>query len=285
MSMIETHLSDNAIGSTEPMVSAPQNVSRAGRLLIVAIEISLVVVLAFLVIRLVYGMATPQSDFSNEFVAAGAPIDTQGEATYQTVVSFDPFYRQLSAESSPAQVAPETKLKITVAGLRVGPNGSGAAIIEAQGTGQKLVLVGGEISPGVRLARLFPDRIEITRRGLRETVYMTKPDATTGISADIDDRVPEPEQTSRSGLAELLVTLTLEPVRSGGRLTGFRVMEGSDANSLAQARLEVEDVILSVNGSPLTSFERVEELGEELSGADVLTLEIERRGERLIISL
>jgi general secretion pathway protein C len=285
MSMTLTHVSDTDIGDTAAIVSAPQSVPRGARLFVGGIELSLVAILAYFIVQMFYGAITPQPNLSASFRAIEAVNSIQGPIQYQKIVSFDPFYRQLSAQNAPRQIAPETKLKITVAGLRVGPDGSGSAIIASQGSDQKLVLVGDEISPGVFLSRLYPDRIEITQRGLRETVYMTKPDNGTRGAVYKNNRQSDSIQTGGFDVSDLFSKFTLGPVRRGNRLVGFRVMEGSDTNSLAQTGLEVEDVILSVNGAPLTSFERVQELGEELSGAKELIVELERRGERLTISL
>ncbi|WP_262696252.1 type II secretion system protein N [Kordiimonas aquimaris] len=269
-------------------VSAVQ-VPKMGRWLIGFIEALMIVCLAYLIVSVFYAFIAPRPDFAATFHAASQTVSrTNEKAPYDTIVAFDPFYRKLGAVEVQT-AAPESSLKITIAGLRVGDDGSGAAIIDVQGDGQKLISLGEEITRGITLSRIFADRVEINRRGVRETVYMAKqPTIERNQVANASQAVSTVESRgSGVDFADVLARIRLAPLKdeASRRISGFRVTNETPASLLAGTGLAVDDVIKSVNGSRLSSFERMQELGEELQTATAITIEIERRGQKMTLTL
>lgn len=274
--------------------AATSQVAPKGRALVMIVELLLIIILAYLVVNTFYAYITPRPDFTAA-AQADASVKTASarQVSYDTIVGFDPFYRETQTATPLSRAVPESSLDIVIAGLRANADGKGAAILDIQGNGQKLVSLGDEISPGIKLSQIFVDRIEINRRGVRETVYMTKP---SGVVSSPQNNINtskaalkgiSTEPARSNDLSAVLTRIQLEPVRDGSsrRFKGFRVTEGTPQPLLLAAGLEVGDVILAVNGSPLTSFERMQELGEELQFETSITIDIERRGQQIALTL
>ena len=282
-------ISDIVNAGTEqpgPPGSAMRNVSQRWRLAVTLVEILLLIVFAYLLVTIVYQIITPRPDV---YAALQSQANVSQQRTdrvdYKTIVSFDPFYRE-TGSAPQTQAAPESNLRLVITGLRTDGTGGGAAIIDAQDGGQKLVTIGGEISPGISLSEVYADRVVINRRGARETVYMVKPKAPTQASSAVPVLSRQPiGNTLPEDFGGILAGLRLEPVRRNGRIGGFRVQDETSPTVLQAVGIEVGDIIIAVNGSRLSSFERLQELGEELRGAARIKVEIERRGQPLALTL
>lgn len=281
---------------------------------IVAVEVALVILLAYQLAQLTF-------TFLDDDTAAPVALRPAGqgagqvagqEADVSRLTGFDPFYRQIAAAEAPQQqtAIPESSLKIEVFGLRAGADGQGSAIVKMQGDDdQKLVRVGEPVSAGVTLVGVYADRLEVRRRGNREAVYL-RPQSERGVRAPAPTRPDasgarrtasrQPAAAQRSSQARAsapsnqsgyspaaaritsaIKSLALTPVRRNGRISGFRLPDAVPP-MVAALGLEAGDILLKANGSSLASFERIEELGEELAGADRLELEIERRGQTIV---
>ena len=186
------------------------------------------------------------------------------------------------------EVAPESRLNIALRGVRVGADEqSGSAIIDAENGRQRIVRVGDEIAPGITVEAIHPDRIEINRRGARESLYLRDRErrqarqAASGAPA-----APAPGQVPASGprtpeIDQILEELDLGPRLRDGQLIGFDI--GSDANRdwLARFGLEPGDVILALNDTPVSAPDA---LARALSTSGEMRLSIERDGQRLTLT-
>lgn len=202
-------------------------------------------------------------------------------------LSFDPFYREEKKALAQPTFAPESSMKLTIFGLRADGKGGGSVILKTGSDDQTLVAVGDEIMKGVSLAGVYADRIEISRAGVRETVFMYPEEVRKkGASTQLRKRASGNRDTASSAgrvtAFSALTALDLKPVRTQGRVSGFVVGSAAKENSLGLTDLMKGDIITSVNGEKLTSFERLIELPEELAEDSVLVLEYERRGEQRI---
>lgn len=274
---VENRTETNAANAAN-MVRAP----RTGRLLITVVEILLFLLLVYVAYAFIYGAFAPDQFRIGQ---GSAPEEQRGQppvADNSLLREFDPFFRRMG--EAPEAAAPESSLNLVIAGLRTDGAGNGSAIVNAQEGGQKLVQVGEEIIAGVILRRVFEDRIEISRRGVRETVFMVKSRAGARPAKTGPSGAAMPHEAGFS-LADLLGRLNLEPVRRGGRIAGFRVGAAAESQEAQAVGFEPDDIILSVNGQLMTSFERLAELGEELAGADTFEIIIERRGAQMTLSL
>jgi len=196
------------------------------------------------------------------------------------LLSFDPFFRDAVApdERTESQL-PESILNIQVFGLRARTDGSGSAIIKVQDGDQRLAQVGDTIATGVQLTAVYPDRLELRRAGVKEAVYL-RPQLERAVKKQpLPVTAPQKSAERREETIGLgLSSLALTPVRRDRRIIGFRLPDALPALLLASG-LEGGDVLVRANGSPLSSFERLQEIGEGLSANSSLALQIERRGQ------
>ncbi|WP_262689878.1 type II secretion system protein N [Kordiimonas aestuarii] len=241
-------------------------------------EVAATIALAYIAVQFSHGLMMPARGVVPTGTFAAKAVSTQ-DKDYSALLSFDPFFRTL-ADGAPAssEAAPESSLKLALYGVRADGDGKGTAIITASGDAQKLVRIGDELTSGVSLSAVYADRIEVSRRGIREAVYL-KPKGERG--STIAPR-PATAQTAATeggeGFLAALVTLDLAPVIREGRLVGFRIGDGAIGALPGRFSFEEGDILMAVNGSPLTSFERLGELPDEFARATSLTLEIERNG-------
>jgi general secretion pathway protein C len=89
------------------------------------------------------------------------------------VVTRHVFGEATTAAAAAAPVAAEPGTAITLRGVIAGTRrGKGYAIVSSDGQASATVAEGQEIRPGVRLDAVYPNRIEISRNGARETIAL-----------------------------------------------------------------------------------------------------------------
>lgn len=189
----------------------------------------------------------------------------------------------------------------------------GVAMIDGAGGGERAFRVGDEVLPGVRLAAVHADSIELTRAGANETLRLvrdtnldpanivrptpgsakaaqtlTTPAPKAGaIPANIPAPVGVPAQQwqrtlerLRNDPAELMQRVQVVPVLDGGRLAGVRIhTSGADAQLLAQAGLQAGDVVTAVNGQRVDSLERGQQILATLGSAASVRVTVLRNGK------
>lgn len=255
------------------------------------IETGLVLALAWILIRLAWVLAVP--GHLGPWPAGEGPLAAypaqNTEADYSVLLSSNPF----AAGASPARVAqqntraPETSLNLVLAGIRAGAGNEGAAIIRTPDNRQGLYRTGDEIVTGVRLTAVMPGRAILSKSGVLESLSLV-PER---------DRLSEPGGPADSAtvqsaaaitvpeLADLFSAIDMRAYRIDGRIRGFRLVEEEGGNRLAAIGLQSGDILVSVNGTAMVSAERLEELSEELAGAETLEITLERDGRHQTLTL
>ncbi len=190
--------------------------------------------------------------------------------------------------------------------------GSGVAVIDA-GDGEKAYRAGETIEGGVKLARVYPDHAILTRDGAEETLALTRdrnlqpaeivrqpgsgaarnarqPSATNapspaapanaaGQTAHASPQLQQAIDRARANPEELARRLQIVPVLDGGRMTGIRLSAGpADAPLMNQMGLRPGDVVTSVNGSPVDSLARGQQIIEGLRNASSARVTVLRDG-------
>ena len=261
--------------------SPPRNL----RVAILFVELLLVILIAYLAAQFTFRLleVDPSVDGSLPSVEAVEQVS----ASTETLTSFDPFFREVGDVTAQQQTAVrESSLRLEVFGLRASPNGEGSAIIKTQNGDQKLVKIGDRVANGVTLAAVYPDRLEVNRAGVREAIYL-RPQRERQIQTITTPRPSAPVAASRASDTGPEIDLTkfnLSPVRRDRRIVGFQVPDPLPLQLLGSG-IEAGDVLTHANNEPLTSFERLEEIGEELSGTSQLMLGLERRGEQMTLTV
>lgn len=198
-----------------------------------------------------------------------------------------------------AQPAPQTRLNMTLRGVRSGANGS--AVIETPNQGQRSIPVGGEIAPGVTLVAVEDERVIINRNGARESLFLTEAAArrareqqSAPQSARPASPAPAAADSALSGQPDLELArrldrgdwidgLRLEPLLEDGRLSGMRVRETSARDVLRASGLMPGDVITRLNGEPLTRASAAAQVMGDLENATEIAVTVRRGAEEITL--
>lgn len=175
----------------------------------------------------------------------------------------------LPPSETPSAVAP----KLVLRGI-VQRAGGAAAVIETGDGRQRLVRVGGQVVPGVRLEQVMRNSVELAIGSTRQMLRFD------GAAAPAEPAAP----AAPPGVGVLAGTvnayrLGMEATRKGGRVRGFAVIDTARLPLLQQAGLRPGDVVLAVNGAPLVSEEKLMELPNEVAGAYSVVISFERGGQ------
>lgn len=187
---------------------------------------------------------------------------------------------------------------------------AGVAVIDA-GEGEKAYRAGETIAAGVKLARVYPDHAVLMRDGVEETLALTRdrnlqpaeivhapgsaparnarsataastPGTTPNAPAQAAHASPQVQQTidrARTNPEEFARRLQIVPVLDGGRMTGIRISAGAaDASLMSQMGLRPGDVVTSVNGAPVDSLARGQQIIEGLRNASSARVTVLRDG-------
>ncbi|HET8898184.1 MAG TPA: type II secretion system protein N [Rhodanobacteraceae bacterium] len=204
-----------------------------------------------------------------------------------------------------ASAGNRTSLKLVLHGTVAEHDGEdGYAIIaDAKGSARSYH-VGDAIEDGVTLAAVYADRVVLDNHGRHETLSLPRTTLTPAAAPAADSPTggapsanpPKPIfiapnvatgsvgwQQARADLrdnpAKALQQFDIQPVLDGTRLRGVR-LGGGAANPLAAAAgLGADDVVTAVNGIPLDSLSRGQELMGKLQGARHVRLTVERGGQ------
>lgn len=187
--------------------------------------------------------------------------------------------------ASPAETAPDTRLRLELLGLFQHPDPAMAgAIIAEQGKEGELFRVGATVPGNASLEEILPDRVILLRAGQREALRLKEPEL-SGVDGGeamnapaarvgrLDRRAamdrpaaPPPVTTDPANLGEdlsvqrnmIIQQMGLAP----GDGEGYRIGPSAPAELLQQVGLRQGDVLVSVNGHTL---------GEE--GSDIAALQ------------
>ena len=198
-----------------------------------------------------------------------------------------------TAHGLAAPVAPASG-NLRLKGVMAGGSDAFAIIADEQGR-ERVYRLGAELPDGSTVEEIEALRVILGRNGRREALEMTRSvggsaastrpaaaarpalpgirgfDAPTGISAASLD-LP----ASAAGVADQVSIL---PVAGGG----FRVRPGRDARLFAEVGLQVNDVIMAVNGRPLSSEDEARALFGEVLRSGELSITINRQGQDLTL--
>lgn len=276
-------------------------VERPARL---AIELVLIVLLALLVARLVWVVASPTEAVAS-YTERPLPAPMRGTSsalaisTDRTVLMRSNPFSQSDIDEPVIVDAPETTLNLKLVGLRMSTEGgesSNATIRTPNGMAQNFK-VGDELLAGVTLERILSDRVIINRDGASETLMWG--DRGEGLSVITDEsRTTPPEAatlrpstetpgetasepsitTARlSGPEAFFGAVSASEAREGNTVIGYRLSPIGNAEIMRQAGLEPGDILQSVNGVSVTG-QGVADLIDRLSTVDTADLVVNRDG-------
>lgn len=266
-------------------ISLAQRVGvQSRRLTSVPLGSVLIVMLGFLlavqVARLFWVIATPVGPTAGWLAPAVNVVPVSARLALFT--GFDPFYRTDAVAATTQNV---TSLNLILFGVRANESsGGGAAIIAGEDGVQNSFAVGEEVAPGVTLDAVAFDHVILSRGGVRESLYLDQsiPAQTVG-PAGTASAAPSAMSASGGLNAETLQkAVGFAPRNEGGRVTGLVLKPQDDGTMLKLAGFQPGDVVVAVNGRPVSSATDI--IAQMRPGARI-SVEVERGGSKIPIAL
>jgi general secretion pathway protein C len=195
---------------------------------------------------------------------------------------FDPFYRNDAPAATTQNV---TSLSLTLFGVRTNESsGGGSAIIAGEDGIQNSFVIGEEVAPGVTLDAVAFDHVILSRGGVKESLYLDQsvPAETVSPSGAAPPTTPSVSATGGLNAQTLQKAIGFAPRNEGGRLTGLVLKAQDDGTMLRLAGFQAGDVVVAVNGRPVSSATEV--MAQFRPGARV-SVEVERGGSKIPIAL
>jgi general secretion pathway protein C len=196
--------------------------------------------------------------------------------------SFDPFYPINSAAATTQNV---TSLNLVLFGVRANESsGGGSAIIAGEDGIQKSFVVGEEVAPGVTLDAVAFDHVILSRGGVKESLYLDQsaPAETVTPSGAAPQAAPAASETGGLNAQTLQKAIGFAPRNEGGRVTGLVLRAQDDGTMLKLAGFQAGDIVVAVNGRPVSSATDV--IAQIRPGARI-SVEVERGGSKVPIAL
>jgi general secretion pathway protein C len=167
----------------------------------------------------------------------------------------------------------------TLHATRAMGGGEGTAILSPSGGAQGAFAVGEEITPGVILAAVASERVEIDVGGQRMRVSF--PGAGAGAVTQMATSLPADYQAAARAASPLPATafaaLPLQPVNRNGK-TGFEVTPQAAGGAFSAAGLRPGDIVISINGADAASADLSTYRAQIASGQPV-DIRFERDGQ------
>lgn len=196
--------------------------------------------------------------------------------------SFDPFYPINSVAATRQNV---TSLNLILFGVRANESsGGGSAIIAGEDGIQKSFAVGEEVAPGVTLDTVAFDHVILSRGGVKELLYLDQsvPAETVSPSGAAPQTAPTASEMGGLNAQTLQKAIGFAPRNEGGRVTGLVLKAQDDGTMLRLAGFQAGDIVVAVNGRPVSSATDV--IAQFRPGARI-SVEVERGGSKVPIAL
>jgi len=185
--------------------------------------------------------------------------------------------------------APKTRLRLILSGLVASSEPSLAlAIIELKGK-QETYGINDEIgSTNAMLKQVLVDRVIIEYKGNLETLMLDGEEFTRETSGResrqvSSDKAPRNFSNLRKDLLANPASITdyvrISPVRTNGKLAGYRVNPGKNRELFKEVGLKPNDLAVSLNGYDLTDTRQAMEVAKQLKDLTEMSLTVERDGQ------
>lgn len=267
--------------------------------------------LLWLVVHLLWTLL-PGEDPSATGPVRVAPADAVAPSSPS--VSRWHLFGHASAPALLQRQAPATTLSLNLRGtLAERDPRTGIAVIADAGGSERAWRVGDEIAPGVRLDEVHADHVVLMHDGAAETLTLPRDAPTTavaplptaaasasrggGVNAALPLSVTPPQMahgavdwqkamdTLRADPAELARKMQFAPIMENGRISGVRLSAGDNPALLGQLGLRPSDIVTAVNGVPVDSVARGQQVLDSLKGATSVRVTVTRDGKPTEITL
>ena len=260
---------------------------------ILLVEIALVAILAVMIAKIAWLMIEPGGA-----VARSEPlVQSPRAATDQSrraltgdpalLVTKNPFAEGVEPVADVPE-APETKLNLVLKGVRASADGTGVAMIVMPNNRLHMFAPGDTILDGVVLDRVYGDRVTLRKNGQVESLLMASGVDRLSVLTSPGEPAPAKAAPAGSGsgstvsttATEFLTNLAINPVHRGQDFVGYEISSRGDDAMLERSGLRSGDIVLSVNGIPVSSTPPGE-LAMRLASEKKLSMRIDRDGRQI----
>ena len=210
--------------------------------------------------------------------------------------------------------APATTLNLSLRGTLADadPHSGIAVIADAQGV-ERAWQVGEEITAGVTLDEVHADRVVLKHDGVQEVLALVRDESSERVAPiPADQRGGKPVRNASPGAragpgaipifappqlahgaldwqktmdniggspADLAKNVRIDPVINNGQIAGVRVSAANgDAALISRLGLQASDIVTAVNGIPVDSVSRGQQILESLGSAASVRVTVNRGG-------
>lgn len=282
--------------STLPRRLAPLY-ARYGRWLPALVDLALALIIARLAAELLWALVpTPKAAAWQPAPAVAAAPDPSTQIDLAGI-SAAQLFGQFQAPANPSGAAlthaPETQLNLTLLGIfAYGRDSTSSRALIAGAGEEKPYAVGDEISQGVILKAIFPDRVVLARNGSLETLRLDKNQANAGDVAEGGTAGGGGDGDSAQTLGAIRSELLANPAKTadyirvmpapganGNGQMGYRIYPGKERTVFTAAGLRPGDLVTAINGVSLDDPAKSLQLLSELSQASQVTVTVQRGGQ------
>ncbi len=277
---------------------------RYGRWLPPALNLLLLLLLAYLLAGLLWALVPTPHGTAWQAPPTAVSAQTRGAAFNTKAVADAALFGHYQAPANPSvtalATAPETQLNLQLLGIlanRLVPQNSRALINGGSG-GEKPFALGDDISSGVLLKAIFPDRVVLSRKGSLETLRLNRDQPNSG-GSNVPIAVDRgPAGNAGAKLAQIRDELLANPTKAGDFIrvqpisgangqgqVGYRIYPGPNQSAFKASGLHPGDLITAVNGVPLSNPAQTLQLLGQLSQASSVSLSIQRGNQTQTVNL
>lgn len=296
-----------ATTTLQSLLSQPQLrslIDRYGRWLPPALNLLLLLLLAYLLAGLLWALVPTPSGAT--WKAPTITVSTQAHSNGFNTKAFAnaALFGHYKAPAQPSVTAlanaPETQLNLQLLGIlanRLVPQDSRAVINGGSG-GEKPYSLGDDISPGVLLKAIFPDRVVLARKGRLETLRLNRDQPNSGggnVPIAVDRGAAGNTSAKLSQIRNELLSnpskagdfIRVQPVHGPGGQgqVGYRIYPGPNHSAFKASGLHPGDLVTAVNGVPLSNPAETLQLLSQLSQASSVSLSIQRGKQSQTVNL
>jgi len=210
--------------------------------------------------------------------------------------------------------AVDTHLNLILMGVMEGSDETSSRAIINSGDKQDVYAINDALPVGnnVTLSKVMNDRVIINNNGQYESLwlYQSDPNAAPISQTPMPQQQVAPQQaimpTGRPGpmgpemqspqdgsaqpaVAEVsrsladVVAMSIQ--RENGRVVGYKIRPGRDAEKFKSAGLQADDVVTAINGMPLTDPAKIMEVYKNMGNTTSASLEIKRGGSVITVDV
>ena len=258
--------------------------------MILAAEVALVVFLALLLARLAWLVIEPGGAVSRPEPLVQSPRAVADQS--RRALSGDPAllvtrnpFAEGAAPVADVPDAPETRLNLVLKGVRASAEGTGVAMIVMPDNRLRSFAPGDTILDGVVLDRVYGDRVTLRKDGRIEALLMASgADRLSVLSSPGSPPEASGKTVGTTGQSDtasaFLSNLVVNPVHRGQEFIGYEIGSRGDEALLERSGLRTGDIVLAMDGTPVTSA-APGDLVARLTSSETVRLRIDRNGRQI----